>query len=164
MDGCPDGGSTLPSEVSRSTARRWLSDFLSESVGVRARDPREWNRGTWIQATVLEVQQNSLRSALAVPLICRGTPLRCLPHRRLRVVVRSLGGGRPQDWDMLSAPGSRMPLPSPLRTTWVFGRTQCGVDIVDTRGRRKNEAMSTEEYLRYFTDHFTEEEWGAIRG
>lgn len=39
---------------------------------------------------------------------------------------------------------------------------QCGVDIVDTN-RRSNEAGPAEDYLRYFTEHFTEKEWDAIR-
>ncbi|CAM9586646.1 unnamed protein product, partial [Sphacelaria rigidula] len=39
----------------------------------------------------------------------------------------------------------------------------CGVDIVDTAGRRRNTNDTAEEYLRYFTDHFTAKEWEAIR-
>lgn len=45
----------------------------------------------------------------------------------------------------------------------LFRDTQkCGVDIVDTN-RRGNEEGPAAEYLRYFTDHFTDDEWEAIK-
>lgn len=39
---------------------------------------------------------------------------------------------------------------------------QCGVDIVDT-DRRSNDRGLTEDYFRYFTQHFTDREWDAIK-
>eukprot|EP00752_Nemacystus_decipiens_P010329 g9201.t1 len=38
----------------------------------------------------------------------------------------------------------------------------CGVDIVDTNGRADNKGPA-EDYLRYFTDHFTDDEWETIK-
>lgn len=47
-----------------------------------------------------------------------------------------------------------------------FGSTcsvhQCGVDLVDTK-RRANEPGPAEDYLRYFTEHFTDTEWETIK-
>ena len=39
---------------------------------------------------------------------------------------------------------------------------QCGVDLVDTN-RRANEPGPAEDYLRYFTEHFTDTEWETIK-
>ncbi|CAN0459320.1 unnamed protein product, partial [Scytosiphon promiscuus] len=39
---------------------------------------------------------------------------------------------------------------------------KCGVDVVDTNGRGSEEGPA-EDYLRYFTDHFTDEEWETIK-
>eukprot|EP00904_Undaria_pinnatifida_P010292 jgi/Undpi1/6393/HiC_scaffold_20.g08874.m1 len=38
----------------------------------------------------------------------------------------------------------------------------CGVDLVDTN-RRANEPGPAEDYLRYFTEHFTDAEWETIK-
>ena len=40
--------------------------------------------------------------------------------------------------------------------------TQCGLDIVDTNGRADDRGPA-EDYLRYFTDHFTDDEWETIK-
>lgn len=44
----------------------------------------------------------------------------------------------------------------------VCDTQKCGVDIVDTN-RRGNEEGAAADYLRYFTDHFTDDEWEAIK-
>ncbi|CAN0138744.1 unnamed protein product, partial [Hapterophycus canaliculatus] len=65
---------------------------------------------------------------------------------------------------------------SPLLKNWNFNVSHhgkyvviasepthlCGVDIVDTNGRG-SEGGAAEDYLRYFTDHFTDDEWATIK-
>eukprot|EP00903_Cladosiphon_okamuranus_P010368 g9809.t1 len=65
---------------------------------------------------------------------------------------------------------------SPLLKNWNFNVSHhgkyvaiasepaclCGLDIVDTNGRADDKGPA-EDYLRYFTDHFTDEEWETIK-
>ncbi|CAB1097022.1 unnamed protein product [Ectocarpus sp. CCAP 1310/34] len=65
---------------------------------------------------------------------------------------------------------------SPLLKNWNFNVSHhgkyvavasepaclCGVDVVDTN-RRANEQGPAEDYLQYFTGHFTDDEWTTIK-
>ncbi|CAM9579998.1 unnamed protein product [Ascophyllum nodosum] len=119
-------------------------------------------------------RENDQRLALGSRLLQRAVVSKVFGLKSSDVTIRRTSERKPYFVGVAEA--IRRGTVSPLLKNWNFNVSHhgkfvaiasepvclCGVDIVDTE-RRSNERGPADDYFRYFTQHFTDSEWGAIK-